>query len=114
MSPNDWYPHKREDGEVIGYIAADGDLWRAFDILGRPVVGSVEWLEAEEALEAYGLGPLIEPHVLVHDGRERRVRIVEVTPEHVTLVDDEDGAANVVGGPHETFTLTLPVGDELR
>lgn len=114
MTNEEWFPHRRDDGEVVGYIRADGDLWCGLDILGRPVVESVEWLEAEDALEDRGLQMLLEPHVLVHEGRERRVRIVEVTPERVKVVDDEDRDANVIGAVHEVFTLSLPVGDRLR
>lgn len=99
---------------MVGYIIADGDLWCGLDILGRRITGAVEWFEAEQALEARGLQMLVEPHVLSYGGRERRVRIVEVTPDHVLLVDDEQRDANVVGADHETFTLSLPVGDELR
>ncbi|WP_067434806.1 hypothetical protein [Nocardioides jensenii] len=113
MSGDEWFPHKREDGETVGYVVAAGELWQALDILGRPVAGPGEWVEAEDALEARGLAMLVEPHTLVDGGHQRRVRIVEVTREWVTVVDDELGAAQAIGGDHETFTLPVPVGDRL-
>lgn len=57
MLPDTWIPHRREDGELIGWIdmaVADTRLV-PIDRLGRALEPVDDWFEAEEALEAIGL-----------------------------------------------------------
>ena len=56
MLQEGWTPHRRpDDGELIGWIRPEGEAWVAVSLLGRELTGPVEWLEAEDALEATGL-----------------------------------------------------------
>jgi hypothetical protein len=67
----DWTPHRRDDGEVVGWIRPDGEAWTAIDVLGREVAASVDWLDAEAALEDAGLAFLAEPWMLERDDGRR-------------------------------------------
>src|SRR6478609_748048 len=64
MLPADWIPHRRDDGELLGWIRPEGDDWVAVDLLGREASAAVDWLEAESALEANGLSWLADVWVL--------------------------------------------------
>ena len=64
MLPADWTPHRRDDGELLGWIRPEGEDWVAVDLLGREASGAVDWLEAEAALEANGLSWLADVWVL--------------------------------------------------
>jgi hypothetical protein len=116
MLPPDWMPHRRADGETVGWIVPDGDGFRARDLLGREVTNRVvDWLTAEETLEELGIGYLADRYVLrLPDGAERPVRIAEASPRGITVVADEFGAASAVGGTPERFRLEFPLSDELR
>ena len=79
----DWIEHRRaDDRERLGWIRPDGDAWAAVDALGRDVVTGVDWLTAEEALDARGLRFLAEPWGLrMPDGRVQRVRITRLADD---------------------------------
>ncbi|GFZ93040.1 hypothetical protein [Nesterenkonia alkaliphila] len=110
-----WIEHRREDGERIGWIRMQGEQFVAVDVLGSDVTGEVEWLEAEEALEERGLSFLAEPWSLQQpDGSEVRVRITEVSPEGVRVVEDEFGAASAVGSGAQAYVLPFPIPSTLR
>jgi len=111
MLPHTWTPHRREDGETVGWIAVDGDDVVAFDLLGRRVTApGVDWLEAEQELEARGLGYLAGRFTLtLHEDQTLPVRIGEVTTDRVTVVADEFGGASVVGADPENHVLPFPV-----
>ncbi len=118
MLPADWIEHRRPDGEVVGWMLADGEGFRVFDLLGRertPGDGApIEWLDAEELLERLGIGYLADRWTLrLPDGSERPVRIAEASARGVTVVADEFGAASAVGAVLERFRLPFPVTDEL-
>ena len=71
---NDWIEHRREDGELVGWIRSCGEGFVAVDVLGREVTAEVDWLSAEEALENRGLSFLAQPWVLeLPDGTAQRV-----------------------------------------
>jgi len=108
--PVDWTAHRRDDGEVLGWIRPDGELWVAVDRLGREATAPVEWLQAEAALEALGLGWLAERWLL--DGRP--VRIAELTDEGIVVLRDDYGAASAVGGAAHRIELPWPAPDGLR
>jgi len=114
----DWTPHRRDDGELIGWIRPAGDDWVAVDVLGREASGPVDWLDAEAALEDVGLRFLADVWMLERNGDPpMRVRIVEVTPPRpgeegrVVVQTDDFGA---IDAPVERFELAWPAPDELR
>lgn len=120
---DDWTPHRRDDGELLGWIHPSGDDWVGVDILGRTVSDAVDWLVAEEILEEHGLAWLADPwmlegEVLEDDGDPTRVRIVEVTPDHdgiqgriVVKVDDYGDMTRPASEP---IVLAWPIPDRLR
>lgn len=108
----DHTPHRRDDGELLGWIRPDGDEWTAIDLLGRVVVARVDWLEAEAALEAHGIGYLADVWMLEGEAPTPiRVRMVEVTPDHIVVKVDDFGD---VGRDAQRFELTWPLPDRLR
>ncbi|MHC3000544.1 hypothetical protein [Microbacterium sp. HJ5] len=116
MLPPDWIEHRRPDGEVLGWMVADGDGFRVHDLLGRErSAGPLEWLDAEELLDDLGIGYLADRWTLrFADGSERPVRISEASPRGITVVADEFGMASAVGAELERFRLTFPAPAELR
>src|SRR5437868_4601981 len=64
MVANDWIEHRRGDGERVGRIIPRGDDFVVVDLLGRERGGPVDWLGAEEALDALGIGYLADIYVL--------------------------------------------------
>lgn len=112
MLPSDWTGHRRDDGELVGWIRPAGQDWIAVDLLGREASGPVDWLEAEAALEARGIGWLADIWVLERaDAAPLRVRMVEVTPDHVVVQTDDFGA---IDAPVEQYELEWPAPAELR
>lgn len=110
MIPTHWMPHRRrEDGELVGYLVLDGDGFVPLTVFGHPLAGPCELDVAEDLLDRRGLAVLAERWVW-HDGGPRPgmiVRIVEVTPERLRVVDDDTGAAAVVGANLETYDLPV-------
>ena len=115
---DDWTPHRRDDGELLGWIRPSGDHWVAVDVLGRPVSDAVEWLVAEELLEAHGLGWLAEPWMLEEDGRPLHVRIVEVTPDENgipgRIVVKRDDYGDLSRPASDPIVVSWPVPARLR
>lgn len=111
MLPEGWIPHRRGDGEVIGWLEIVGDDVVAHDLLGQQVTPrGLDWHEAEQALEDRGIGYLAEQHTLTTPyGELVPVRIGEATTEQVTVVEDEFGTASVIGADLETHVLPFPV-----
>lgn len=110
MIPPEWTPHRRDDGEVLGWIRPEREAWVPVDRLGRDLADPVEWLDAEEILERHGLGWLAERWWL----GDRPVRITEITTDRVAVVTDEFGAAAAVGAPVERIELPWPAPARLR
>lgn len=100
----------------MGWIVPEGDGFSPMDVLGRRVTaGPVEWLEAEETLDALGIGFLADRYFLsLPDGSERPVRIAEASADGVTAVADEFGSASAVGARSDSFRLPFPAPAELR
>jgi hypothetical protein len=113
--PTDWMPHRRgSDGELVGYLVLDGDLFTPMSHLGVPLAASCDLEDAEAILEERGLAVLAERWVWSGSPRgDMVVRIVEVTSDHVRVVDDDTGAAAVVGANLATYDLPVPA-DTLR
>ena len=111
-APADWTAHRRDDGELVGWIRADGAGWTAIDVLGREVVTSVDWLDAEAALEERGLAFLADPWMLERPGAAPlRVRLVEVTPARIVVKAEDYG--DVTRGA-ERVVLPWPLPAPLR
>ena len=110
--PGDWTVHRRDDGELVGWIRPDGDAWTAIDLLGREAVASVDWLDAEAALEERGIGYLADVWMLEREGgTPLRVRMLEVTPARIVeKVDDYRDVSRAT----ERFTLPWPIPAGLR
>lgn len=114
MSPAtdaDGTPHRREDGELIGWILPHESAWRGIDLLGRTVCTDEDWLVVEAALEERGIGFLAD--VWTYDHPEQgplRVRMVEVTPQHIVVKTDDFGA---IDAPVTMHTLAWPLPDTL-
>ncbi|MFE7845362.1 hypothetical protein ACFUTX_09255 [Microbacterium sp. NPDC057407] len=116
MLPSDWIEHRRGDGEVLGWMVADGEGFRVHDLLGRELTGEpIDWLDAEELLDDLGIGYLAERWTLrLPDGTRRPVRIAEASPRGVTVVADEFGAASAVGADLDRYRLPFPAPAELQ
>jgi hypothetical protein len=91
----------------------------AVDVLGRPASEPTEWLDAEAALEAHGIGWLADPWMLEGEGeRPLRVRILEVTPDRVDapgrIVVKIDDFGDMTRSATQQFVLRWPIPDRLR
>ena len=109
MIPDDWMPHARADGEVVGYVhLAEGGLFQARDLLGRPLGEPDEWAPVEASLDAHSIAWIDGAWTLAHaEGGSRRVRIAEVSPAGVVLVEDRLGAVD--GPAPERIALPVPI-----
>lgn len=115
---DDWTPHRRDDRELLGWIRPRGDDWVAIDLLGREASAPMDWLAAEEALEAIGLAWLAEVWMLESDDGAVRVRIAEIEPPlapgevgRVVVHTDDYGAIDV---PFTRIELPWPAPAALR
>lgn len=113
MVDRDWIEHRRgRDGELLGWMAPRGGGFVVIDLLGHPRTESVDWLEAEETLDALGIGYLAEPYeLLLDDGKWLRVRITEVSADVVRLKKEDWGA---IDAPQVYYSTPFPVGENLR
>ncbi|MBO0980888.1 hypothetical protein [Microbacterium sp. SD291] len=119
MPRPDWTPHRRDDGELLGWIHREGEEWVAVDVLGRAVAAPTEWLDAEEALEEHGIAWLADPWMLEGEAdRPLRVRILEVTPDEEgapgRIVAKVDDFGDMTRPATAQFVLPWPVPDRLR
>lgn len=110
--PADWIAHRRGDGELLGWMRPDGDGFVVIDLLGRPLTDSIDWLSAEEALEATGIGYLADLYELrLDDDTWLRVRITEVSASVLKLKKDDFGA---IDAPAVEYEVPFPIDDRLR
>lgn len=111
MIPSNWHEHRRDDGELIGYVAPLDGGFAAYTLFGYPLAEGVDEFDAEQALESAGLRYLADRWLLALDGRDDpiTVEILEATPSEVTVkhVDYSDD-----GRWGSLFTLDVPVGPE--
>lgn len=119
MPRTDWTPHRRDDGELLGWIHPDGDAWVAVDVLGRRASDAVDWLDAEAALEEHGIGWLADPWMLEGESdRALRVRILEVTPDEEgvpgRILVKVDDFGDVTRPQTQQFSLPWPIPDRMR
>lgn len=108
-------PHRRRsDGELVGYLVLDGDDFVPLTLFGYPLSGALELDDAEALLEERGLAVLADRWIMEGGPRASMiVRIVEVRADVVRVIDDDTGAAAVVGANLETYELPAPT-DALR
>lgn len=113
MVDPEWIEHRRgRDGELLGWMAPQGDGFVVIDLLGHPRSDLVDWLEAEETLDALGIGYLAESYeLLLDDGQWLRVRITEVSVDEVRLKKEDWGAMDA---PQVYYSTPFPVGQDLR
>jgi hypothetical protein len=123
MPHADWTPHRRDDGELLGWIRPEGDHWVAVDVLGRTASAAGEWLDAEAALEERGIAWLADPWILEGEGegeggRPLRVRIVEATPDDRgapgRIVVKADDFGDMSRPATAQFVLPWPIPPRLR
>ena len=90
-----------------------GDGFVAIDLLGRLRTGVVDWILAEETLDALGLGYLADPHELrLDDGSFLRVRIAEVSSVAIRVKKDDWGDMTAT---QVYYSVPFPVAeDQLR
>jgi hypothetical protein len=107
-----WIEHRRDDRERLGWMHPEGDGFVVIDLLGRELTEPIDWLAAEELLEATGIGYLADPYeLLLDDGTWLRVRITEVSTEHIRVKRDDWGAIDI---PLLEFVVEFPMPDRLR
>lgn len=131
MLPDTWIPHRREDGELIGWIDMTVAEPRIvpIDRLGRALEPVDDWFEAEEALEMIGLRFLAERYVYGADGgaaghrgaggiddddepaRPVTVRIAHVYDDRIVLTTALTDAIEDVG---EEIVVPFPAPAKLR
>ena len=110
--PPEWIEHRRGDGELLGWMRPDGDGFVVVDLLGRELTGVVDWLAAEETLDATGIGYLADPFELkLDDGRWLRVRLTEISADSIRAKQEDWGDMNT---SQVYYTLAFPPGETLR
>ncbi|NNH68278.1 hypothetical protein HLB23_00005 [Nocardia uniformis] len=106
--PGHWIPHRRADGEVVGWIDLESqapDLVPV-DRLGSPLDPVSDWSAAEETLEHRGLGFLLNRFHY----RGHTVRIRQLYPDHIIVTT---AVSDAIGDVGEEFTLPFPAGADL-
>lgn len=90
----------------------EGDGFVVIDLLGRARTGPIDWFSAERELDELGIGYLAEPFLLeLEDGRQLRVRILEVSTDSIRVKRDDWGAIDV---SLLEYTLPFPIPERLR
>ena len=111
--PEAWIPHRREDGELVGWIVPEGEGFVTIDLLGcSRSAEPVDWVAAEEVLEELGIGYLADIYAFrVSADDWARVRIVEVSTDGVTVKEDDYGD---VAADLPRYRMGFPADDGLR
>jgi len=113
-APENWIPHHREDGELVGWIVPEGEAFIAIDLLGSPRTPSpVDWLAAEELLDGLGIGYLADAYAHRVGDEWVRVRITEVSTDGIGVKEDDFGAIANHGIVLPRYRLPFPAGDDL-
>lgn len=123
MLPETWIPHRREDGELIGWIdmtVAEPKLV-PIDRLGRAMDPVEDWFEAEETLDSIGLRFLSERYSYRGDGGSHddddeaahavTVRISHVYDDRIVLTTALTDAVEDVG---REIVVPFPAPEGLR
>lgn len=110
--PAAWIEHRRGDGELLGWMVPEGDGFAVVDLLGRRVSEPVDWLAAEELLEARGIAYLADPFELrLESGAWLRVRLTQVATDRIRLKKDDWGA---IDAPQVEYEVEFPIPETLR
>lgn len=106
--PQHWIPHRRDDGEVVGWIDLESDApaIRPIDRLGRALPPVDDWNDAEEVLDDLGLRFLMSRFTF----RGQTVRIRHVYDDRVVVTT---AVTDAVGDVGDEFTVAFPVREEL-
>lgn len=101
MIPREWVPWRRaDDDELVGYLVPVEDGVVPVTLFGHPLSVAGDELDAVRRLESEGLSCLADFwYLTLPDGGRRRVKIHEVTPEHVTVVADDFNTGGNLGEP---------------
>ena len=122
MLPDTWIPHRREDGELIGWIdmaVADPRLV-PIDRLGRALEPVDDWFEAEEALEAIGLRFLAQrfeyrgPRLAAQDQGQEQDQDQEPHPDQDQDDDDESITVRIAHVYDDRIVLTTALTDAIE
>ena len=109
--PEDWFEHRREDGELVGWIVAEGDDFATVDLLGRRRGEATDWLSAEERLDELGIGYLADIYAYWLTPEEWvRVRLLEVSTDGISVKEDDFGDATA---DLPRYRLPFPVDERL-
>lgn len=88
----------------------ESDGFVAIDLLGRRRTEVVDWMRAEEVLEALGLSYLADPYELrLDDGSWLRVRIAEVSSSAIRVKKEDWGDMTA---PQTFYPVAFPVTEE--
>ncbi|MCT1515656.1 hypothetical protein [Dietzia cercidiphylli] len=112
MIPEAWIPHRREDGELIGWIdmTVAEPLLVPIDRLGRRLDPVDEWHDAEDVLDEIGLRFLMDRYVVEEEGRDTVVRIAHVYDDRIVLSTALTDAVEDVG---RQIVVPFPAPDSL-
>ncbi|MGO3151884.1 MAG: hypothetical protein ACTIJJ_04565 [Galactobacter sp.] len=109
--PEHWIEHRRNDRELLGWIVPHGEDFVSVDLLGR-TSPPCDWLGIEEYFEETGIGYLAYPYIYQPEGEpEVQVRILEVSPEGITVKVDDFGD---ITSQLQVYRLRWPVENQLR
>lgn len=112
--PEHWIPHRRDDGELIGWIDLDTHAPQVLPIdrLGRCLPLVAEWPAAEAVLEKIGLRFLMEKFTFTDDsGAVHQVRIRQVYADRIIVTTALSDAVGDVGAE---YTLPFPAPGTLQ
>lgn len=108
--PEDWFEHRREDRELLGWITPRGEDFIAIDLLGRESEAT-DWLGAEAHLDNLGLRYLAEAYAYeVEPAVWVRVRLVEASVRGITITEDNFGD---IAATMPTYELPFPASERL-
>jgi hypothetical protein len=108
MTPAGWIPVQRpSDGELVGYLALDERGATPLTLVGYPLSGPLDHVDAEALVLRRGLAVLAEPWWLEGADGGFRVQILSARPDAVTVARADYGFVS-----HDSERRELPVPAE--